>query len=148
MESRQKPRTTYFSRFSKHKHATSSSPQNPPTRTVPQSAEIFDTDVNDRKETKERFVNAATFLQQSLKLWQEDSENPLNFPELAGEPETFDSQFRKKLNQVLDSRKESIEDKSAWSKFGETIVGIFTALSPFAKNFLNVAMEGQAVKYS
>jgi hypothetical protein len=147
MERPQKPRTTYFSRLLKPKHAASGSPQNPPTTTVPQSAEIFRNDISGRKETKERFINAATFLQESLKLWQEDSENSLDFPELAGEPETFDLQFRKKLNLILDSRKESIKDKSTWSKFGDTIVGIFTALSPFAKNFLSVAREGQSVKY-
>jgi hypothetical protein len=142
MERRQKPRTTFFNRLL-NKRAAPSAPQNPPTRTVPQSADNFD--LNDRKETKERFVNAVTSLQQSVELWRDDGEGHLDFPELAGEPETFDFQFREKLNLILDSRKESIKDKSALSKCGDTIVGIFSALSPFAQNFLKIAKEGQSV---
>lgn len=100
---------------------------------------------SDREETKERFVNAVTCLQQAIRWWKDDDEASLQHQELEGEPEGFDLQFREKLNKVLDSRRETIKDRSILSKCGDTMVGIFTALSPFAKSFLTIAKEGQAV---
>ena len=38
---------------------------------------------------------------------------------------------------MLESRKKDIKDETAWSKCRETIECVFTALSPFSKNFLN-----------
>jgi hypothetical protein len=89
-----------------------------------------------------RFVAAATSLQQSVKHWQKDGADPPDFPKLVGEPERFDARFEETLSQVLNSRKTS---KSGLSKCGDIMKGIFTALSPFAKNFLIVAQQGQSV---
>ena len=102
-----------------------------------QRTHACDVDSSDRIETKERFVKGATCLKEAVQWWQRDGDSSLDFPELAGEPETFDKQFREKLDKALDSRKDA--------KGGETITGIFTALSPFAKNFLTIAKEAQSV---
>jgi hypothetical protein len=146
MDTPDKPRTLNFSRLLNRNRAAPSSPQTSPALNIPQPTVNIEADLSDRKETKERFLKAASLLRQSLKGWQDDDGVPMDFPELAGEPETFDSQFREKLNMVLDGRKESIKDKSSWSKCAETVEGIFTALSPFAKTFLIIAKEGSSVK--
>lgn len=142
MDTPHKPRT---SKFLKHLNRNRPAPEAPPAPNNPQPTVNIDADLRDRKETKERFLKAAAALRQSVKVWQDDGSVPLDLPELAGEPETFDSQLRTKLGLILDSRKESTKDKMSWSKCGEIMEGIFTALSPFAKTFLIIAKEGQSV---
>ena len=56
-----------------------------------------------------------------------------------------DQEFRDKLSMAMNGYKESIKNQRAWGKCGQAIQCVFTALSPFAKNFLLIAREGQAV---
>jgi hypothetical protein len=70
----------------------------------------------------------------------------LDFPELEGEPNTFDQKFLQKLNSLLESRKKDIKDETAWSKCRETIECIITALIPFSKHFLTIATTAQSVQ--
>jgi hypothetical protein len=106
-------------------------------------------DLHDREETKQRFVKASQTLEDALKVWKRwkyAEPGSTEFPNLAGEPERFDDEFRNKLEKIMETRKASLKDKSIWAKSGDTIVAIFTALSPFAKNFLSVAIQGQPVR--
>jgi hypothetical protein len=69
-----------------------------------------------------------------------------DFPELNGEPEDFnDSLFREKMNAVMDARESVVTDRSAWARCKHAVQCAFTAFSPFAKHFLIIAKEGQAV---
>jgi hypothetical protein len=105
-------------------------------------------DSHDREETKQRFEKASQALEDALtvwKSWKYAESGVTEFPELAGEPERFDDEFRNKLEKIMDTRKAALDDKSIWTKSGDTIVAIFTAFSPFAKNFLSVAMQAQSV---
>ena len=66
--------------------------------------------------------------------------------ELSEEPEHFDdATFKRKLNDLLKSRQTSIQDKSKWTKVKDIIGSIYTASSPFAKTFLQVASSSQSV---
>ena len=46
---------------------------------------------------------------------------------------------------MLAARESSIKDRKGWSTFTYAVECVFTALSPFAKNFLTVAKDAQAV---
>jgi hypothetical protein len=71
-----------------------------------------------------------------------------DFPELTGEPEGFnDSQFKDKINAVMQSRKQALKDLSGWKKCEHAVQCAFTAFSPFAKNFLIIAKEGEQVHF-
>jgi hypothetical protein len=105
-------------------------------------------DSHDREETKQRFVKASQALEDALRVWKSwkyTESGVTEFPELAGEPERFDGEFRNKLEKIMDTRKAALDDKSIWTKSGDTIVAIFTAFSPFARNFLTVAIQAQSV---
>jgi hypothetical protein len=103
---------------------------------------------DDRERTKERYEAAATLLEESLK-HRQGHWGSFEFPELSGEPEKInDSQFRRKIELALESRRNSVKDKTGWSKGKDIVECIFTALSPLSKNFLTIAKEGQAVPSS
>ena len=52
-----------------------------------------------------------------------------------------DSRFREKINIVLEAHKIA-ENQTGWGKCKEIVQCVFTAFSPFAKNFLDVAKDG------
>ena len=102
-------------------------------------------DSGDRRRAKERYKQAATLLEQSIQNRQGHWES-FDFQDLSGEPENLDdSQFRNKINMALAAQETSIKDRTTWSKCKYTVECIFTALSPFAKNFLIIAKEVQSV---
>src|ERR1700737_1865004 len=69
-----------------------------------------------------------------------------DFPELRGEPiNPTDSQFKLKIETVLEAQKSNFKDQSAWEKCKHTVQCVFSALSPFAKNFLTIAAQAQSV---
>jgi hypothetical protein len=102
-------------------------------------------DISDHTETGARFAMASELLHKALERLRPEDGELLDFPELAGEPERFDQRFRELLNNALLARRDALKDKSLWSKPGEILLGLFTALSPFSKNFLSVAMQAQQV---
>jgi hypothetical protein len=78
--------------------------------------------------------------------YRKDGWEPLNFEIPDAKAEDFDdATFQVYLNDVLKARQESIADKKGWGNFGHTVQTAFTIFSPFAKNFLNVAINAQAV---
>jgi hypothetical protein len=108
-------------------------------------SDAVEKDSGDRRRAKARYKEAATLLEQSVK-FRQGNWGSFDFQDLSGEPESLDdSQFRNKINLALATRETSIKDKSAWSKCRYTVECIFTALSPFAKNFLIIAKDGQSV---
>jgi len=121
-------------------------PVSPATRSIQTpSTQTVERNYNDRERTKERYAEAATLLEASLKGRQRNW-GSFEFPELSGEPEGFnDLKFRHKIEFALESRRNSVKDKTGWSRGRDIIECIFTALSPLAKNFLAIAKDGQAV---
>ena len=70
----------------------------------------------------------------------------LEFEELSGELEGLsDFQFLQKINAAIDARRHTVTDESTWNRLKKVAECIFTATSPFAKNFLAIANESQSV---
>jgi hypothetical protein len=100
---------------------------------------------SDRKRTIERYVEASRFLEQTVK-GQAGRWSAFDFPELKGEPATFnDSQFKESINMALESHKEAVGDETAWEKCKCVVQCVFNGLAPLAKNLLIIAKEGSAV---
>jgi hypothetical protein len=104
-------------------------------------------DYDDQRRVLSRYKEAATQLKEAIKI-RRGSSDPFDFEELSDEPEDFDdAQFKNKINAILTSRETSTKDKNGWSKFTYTLECVFTALSPFAKNFLTIAKNAQSVSH-
>jgi len=98
----------------------------------------------DRQRTKSRYQAAAKELEDAVR--RDSSWERFEFPELCGELEDFDkSQFQDKINKSLESRERRAKDQKAWDKSMHMLECAFTALSPFAKNFLTIAKDSQSV---
>jgi hypothetical protein len=104
---------------------------------------IMDPDTN---RAYQRYENAKRKITDSLKIRRNDWES-FDFPQLNGHSEQEElSTLRSEINNVLESRKRTVRASlSTWSK-SKAIVENFTAISPFAKNFLTVAKDAQQVK--
>ena len=113
--------------------------------TASQTSQVVKNDYNDRQRVQIKYEEAANELKQAIKIRQ-GHWGSFDFEELSGEPEGFnDSQFKEKINAVLNSHETSIKDRKGWSKFTYAVECAFTAFSPFAKNFLRVAKDAQSV---
>ena len=110
-----------------------------------QASHAVNNDYDDRQRVQIKYEEAANDLKEAIKI-RRDQWGSLDFEELSGEPEGFDdSQFKNKINAALISRETSIKDRKGWSKFTNAVECVFSAFSPFAKNFLMVAKDAQAV---
>jgi hypothetical protein len=110
-----------------------------------QTSQLLDNDYSDRQRVQSRYQEAATQLKEAIKIRKGPSDS-FEFEELSGEPECFDdAQFKNKINAILTSRETSVTDRNKWSKFTYTVECVFTAFSPFAKNFLTIAKNAQSV---
>lgn len=102
------------------------------------------TDPPDRQRSKARYLEAITLLENAVKgreaLW-----GAFDFPQLQGELDDLSpSQFRECINTVIE-RNTALKKTTAWGKCEDALQCCFTAFAPFAKNFLIIAKEGQAV---
>jgi hypothetical protein len=105
-------------------------------------------DVADRERTKSRYEKAAKDLEKSLKLCQRDWQ-PFDLPK-------FDDilnndalpDMQEAVTNMLNVREQSMKNPDFWSKRKGTIKRIFSATSPFAKSFLQVAKQGSSVPHS
>lgn len=95
----------------------------------------IDDPFGDRKRTISRYKIAAVKLQASLNPSQAHWKS-FKFLEKNNLDKDPISQLREEINKTLTDRK---EEKKSW------IEKIFSAISPFAKNFLTIAKEGQTV---
>ena len=112
-----------------------------------QPSQGADNDYNDKQRAQTRYEEAANQLKEAINirkgLW-----GSFNFEDLSGEPEGFDdSQFKNKINVILTSQEMSIKDRKGWSKFTYAVECVFTAFSPFAKNFLMITKNAQSVSF-
>ena len=99
----------------------------------------------DRERTLERYREATKLLEDTVK-GRGKERGIFDFPELKGEPESFnDSGFKDKIDTVLRSRRDAVKNRTALGKCGHALQSVFTAFSPFAKNFLTIASQGQSV---
>jgi hypothetical protein len=93
----------------------------------------------------QRYEESKSRLKESLKFRRKEW-GLFEFPELDAMPEEQDSpKLQIEISKILDARKNSVADGTTWSKAKAAIEHVFKALSPFAKNFLMVAKEGQSV---
>lgn len=105
-------------------------------------------DFGDRERTKSRYEKAAKDLEKALKLCQKDWQ-PFELPK-------FDDilnndalpDVRGAIENMLNAREQSMKNPDFWSKRKGTIKQIFSATSPFAKSFLQIAKQGSSVFHS
>lgn len=122
--------------------STATSPTSSKDNQAPQAE---DPDYNDRELALSRYRKAASRLKDAIKI-RKGVWSAFNFDELCDEPEDLDdSQFKNKINAVFGSQEMSVKDKKGWSKFTYAVECVFTALSPFAKNFLMATQGAQSV---
>jgi hypothetical protein len=108
-----------------------------------QSSSAANNKYNDRQLAQNRYKQATSHLKEVIKKhkgpWDSfDFDNEFS-------REFDDSQFITKINEVLILREKSIKDRKGWAKFTYAVECVFTAFSPFAKNFLTVAANAQSV---
>jgi hypothetical protein len=99
----------------------------------------------DRKRTEQRYNEAVKQLENALKLGRSNWET-FQIPDLTDIPDNDPiPQLRTELNKMLEVRKTSIKNQETWSKCKKAVSQMFTAMSPFAQNFLQVAKDAQQV---
>ena len=99
--------------------------------------------LNDSERTRSRYENAAQRLQKALELCRTNWKG-FTFSDDRDLPETV-SQMHRELEVALKSWKVSRENPDLWSKAKHIAEQMFTAISPFFKNFLTVARSAQSV---
>jgi len=118
----------------------------PPSNQNLRSSPAANHEYNDGQLAQNRYNEAASRLKEVIKIRKGPWDSFDFEEEFSHEPEGFDdSQFKNKINAVCKSRETSIKDRKGWSKFAYAIECVFTAFSPFAKNFLIIANNAQSV---
>ena len=118
-----------------------------PEHAIPSTNESQQTthDFGDRERTKSRYEKAAKDLEKSLKLCQRDWQ-PFELPKFN---DIVDSDalpdVQGAIENMLNAREHAMQNPDFWSKRKRTIKRIFSATSPFAKSFLQIAREGSSV---
>ena len=126
----------------KRREAPTASPQSNQSL---QSSRAATDEYNDGQLARNRYNEAARRLKDAIKI-RKGPWNSLDFEQLSCEPEDFDElQFKNKINAVFKSWETSIKDRTGWVKLTYAVECVFTAFSPFAKNFLTVAANAQSV---
>ena len=120
---------------------TSNKPVLAITRDVNDSGEPVTRALSDDKRTTLRYAKAVTDLKKSLELGRENWEG-FAFPDVEGVSETI-TQMRGELETALNAWTLSRDNPDLWSKAKHRAAQVFTATSPFFKNFLTVAMNAQ-----
>jgi hypothetical protein len=99
----------------------------------------------DRRRTEIRYKEAAKELTESLKLRRTNWES-FEVPKFTDISEDdLIPQLRRQINTIWVTRKDTFKDRNLWSKGKNIMERAFIAMSPFAKNFLRIAKQGQAV---
>ena len=124
--------------------STSDKPVLSTTRDVKDSAQSVSRGLGDHKRTTLRYAKAVKDLKESLELGREHWKG-FAFPDVEGVSETI-TQMRGELETVLNVWTVSRENPDLWSKAKHRAAQVFTATSPFFKNFLTVAMNAQSVR--
>jgi hypothetical protein len=134
--------------FGKREQSPSSSQTVQSCQPLPQNTTPGGEAYGDTSRARDRYVDAAKLLQKAV-TGCGDQWKIFDFPEMRGEPEDFnDVQFRGKINAILAKQRDKVKNRNAWGKFEYGIQRVFATFSPFAKNFLTIAKEGQQVMSS
>jgi hypothetical protein len=123
--------------------STSNNPVLATTGHVEDSAQPVSRGLGDDQRTTLRYAKAVKDLKESLELGPENWKS-FAFPDVEGVSETI-TQMRGELETALHAWKLSRENPDLWSKAKHRAAQVFTATSPFFKNFLTVAMNAQSV---
>jgi hypothetical protein len=148
MEGNQKPKQSF--RLSslwqrKRKTATGDSARITPSQSS-QGTSVQALESADTQRTRNRYSNAAKFLQDAIKAHGGEQWQGLPLSKLEGEIQGFnDPLLRKHIDEALESQNISIKDQGALEKCMHTMQCIVTAMSPFAKNFLTILTHGSNV---
>jgi len=145
MESNRKPRVreriTGLFKKPRNSEASQSPPSQPETEPSASNVKAY----GDQERTLERYREATKLLEDTVKGCSKEW-GVFDFPELKGEPESVDdSGFKDKIDTVLRNRRDAVKDRTALGKCGHALQRMFTAFSPFVKNFLTIASQGQSV---
>ena len=124
-------------------YSTSNKPVLATTYDVKDSAQPISHGLGDDKRTL-RYAKAVKDLKESLELGREHWKG-FAFPDVEGVSETI-TQMHRELETVLNVWTVSQENPDLWSKAKHKAAQVFTATSPFFKNFLTVAMNAQSVR--
>ena len=100
--------------------------------------------LSDDKRTTLHYAKAVKDLKKSLELGRENWDG-VAFPDVEGVSETI-TQMRGELETALNAWTLSRDNPDLWSKAKHRAAQVFTATSPFFKNFLIVAMNAQSVR--
>jgi hypothetical protein len=121
-------------------------PDNLPCSANQQIAAVELDPSGDQERTEGRYKEAVEQLKNSIRLPRKNWETfeILDFKNLADVTDPI-YQLREDIKKTLDARKDAFKDQSFWSKSKRITERIFTAISPFAKNFLFVAQQGSNV---
>src|SRR5271154_5619707 len=149
MENSRKPRVRERITGLFKKPRNSDASQSPPSQTETEASASTVEGYVDRERTLERYREATKLLEDTVKgrgkEWGKEW-GVFDFPELKGEPESFDdSGFKDRIDTVLRARRDAMNDRTVLGKCGHALQRVFTAFSPFAKNFLTIASQGQSV---
>ena len=104
---------------------------------------------SDSQRTRDRYLEATRRLQGAInavgRRW-----GRFDIPEILGEPEEFnDESFQSRINAVLNARRPTITNEHVWAKCRRTLLCVLTAMSPFAKNLLQIAQDsGSSASHS
>jgi hypothetical protein len=108
-----------------------------------QPLQLVDPRLGDYERSRSRYTEAVKQLKESLELGRAQWEGFAS-PDVDGVSETI-VQMRRDLESMLNTWKVSRENPNLWSKGKHMVTQIFTATSPFFKNFLTVALNSQSV---
>ena len=132
------------SRTTMSSSAVHSSSNKPVTCDFKDSAQPVSRALGDVKRTTLRYTKAVKDLKESLELSREHWKG-FAFPDVQGVSETI-TQMRGELETALSVWTVSRENPDLWSKAKHRAAQVFTATSPFFKNFLTVAINAQSVR--
>jgi hypothetical protein len=100
----------------------------------------------DYKSTLERYQKAVKVLHETLREKSSSEWGSFELPELDNLNDLDGlRKIRERIHLATENRKESIKNPSMLSKLNVIMERTFTAMSPFAKNLLAIAKEGQSV---
>jgi hypothetical protein len=91
-----------------------------------------------------RYERAREKLQVSLKAARNEW-GSFDFAVLSAIPEDDVARLQGEINKVLDARKEAKDNPTKWRMCKGIVENVFTAMSPFAKNFLSVTKDAAQV---
>jgi hypothetical protein len=147
MEGNQKPkRDSRISAFLRRKKpASASSTQTTPGESS-QESPVESAESADTQKTQNRYNDAAKFLQDSIETRGGERWQSFRLSKLGGEMEDFrDSQLREQIDEALKVLNVSIENQDALGKCKHIMQCMFTALSPLARNLINIASTASNV---